>query len=61
MKIYTKAFPYIMEERNNTQLASMQVPSSTTMPVFDVKITILEALKPLMTRSFTNSGLAINI
>ncbi|KYM78424.1 hypothetical protein ALC53_11079 [Atta colombica] len=30
------------------------------MPVFDVKITVLEALKPLTTRSFTNSGLIIN-
>ncbi|KYM75619.1 hypothetical protein ALC53_13968 [Atta colombica] len=30
------------------------------MPVFDVKITVLEALKPLTTRSFTNSGLTIN-
>ncbi|KYN20123.1 hypothetical protein ALC57_07530 [Trachymyrmex cornetzi] len=30
------------------------------MPVFDVNITILEALKPLTTRSFTNSGLTIN-
>ncbi|KYM84795.1 hypothetical protein ALC53_05048 [Atta colombica] len=29
------------------------------MPVFDVKITVLEALKPLTTRSF-NSGLTIN-
>ncbi|KYM81587.1 hypothetical protein ALC53_07974 [Atta colombica] len=26
----------------------------------DVKITVLEALKPLTTRSFTNSGLTIN-
>ncbi|KYN38495.1 hypothetical protein ALC56_07141 [Trachymyrmex septentrionalis] len=30
------------------------------MPVFDVKITVLEELKPLTTRSFTNSGLTIN-
>ncbi|KYN27807.1 hypothetical protein ALC57_02872 [Trachymyrmex cornetzi] len=30
------------------------------MPVFDVKITLLKALKPLTTRSFTNSGLTIN-
>ncbi|KYM82849.1 hypothetical protein ALC53_06695 [Atta colombica] len=30
------------------------------MPVFDVKITVLEALKPLTTHSFTNSGLTIN-
>ncbi|KYM81842.1 hypothetical protein ALC53_07634 [Atta colombica] len=30
------------------------------MPVFDVKITVLEALKPLTTRSFTNSDLTIN-
>ncbi|KYM79936.1 hypothetical protein ALC53_09641 [Atta colombica] len=30
------------------------------MPVFDIKITVLEALKPLTTRSFTNSGLTIN-
>ncbi|KYM78163.1 hypothetical protein ALC53_11358, partial [Atta colombica] len=30
------------------------------LPVFDVKITVLEALKPLTTRSFTNSGLSIN-
>ncbi|KYM85695.1 hypothetical protein ALC53_04476 [Atta colombica] len=30
------------------------------MPIFDVKITVLEALKPLTTRSFTNSGLTIN-
>ncbi|KYN11457.1 hypothetical protein ALC57_16392 [Trachymyrmex cornetzi] len=30
------------------------------MPVFNVKIIILEALKPLTTRSFTNSGLIIN-
>ncbi|KYM79303.1 hypothetical protein ALC53_10257 [Atta colombica] len=30
------------------------------MPVFDVKITVLEALKPLTIRSFTNSGLTIN-
>ncbi|KYM83250.1 hypothetical protein ALC53_06518 [Atta colombica] len=30
------------------------------MPVFDAKITVLEALKPLTTRSFTNSGLIIN-
>ncbi|KYM80121.1 hypothetical protein ALC53_09215 [Atta colombica] len=30
------------------------------MPVFDVKITVLEALKPLTTRSFTNSALTIN-
>ncbi|KYM77385.1 hypothetical protein ALC53_12176 [Atta colombica] len=29
------------------------------MPVFDVKITVLEALEPLTTRSFTNSGLTI--
>ncbi|KYM75866.1 hypothetical protein ALC53_10725 [Atta colombica] len=29
------------------------------MPVFDVKITVLEALKPFTTRSFTNSGLTI--
>ncbi|KYN13320.1 hypothetical protein ALC57_14501, partial [Trachymyrmex cornetzi] len=27
------------------------------VPIFDVKITVLEALKPLTTRSFTNSGL----
>ena len=27
------------------------------MPVFDVKITILEALRPFTTRSFTNIGL----
>ncbi|KYN31610.1 hypothetical protein ALC56_14108 [Trachymyrmex septentrionalis] len=31
------------------------------MPVFDVKITVIEALKPLTTRSFTNSGLTISI
>ncbi|KYN21860.1 hypothetical protein ALC57_05754 [Trachymyrmex cornetzi] len=30
------------------------------MPVFDVKITVLEALKSLTTRSFTNSGLTVN-
>ncbi|KYM91684.1 hypothetical protein ALC53_01442 [Atta colombica] len=30
------------------------------MPVFDVKITVLEALKPLTPRSFTNTGLPIN-
>ncbi|KYM82361.1 hypothetical protein ALC53_07149 [Atta colombica] len=30
------------------------------MSVFDVKITVLEALKPLTIRSFTNSGLTIN-
>ncbi|KYM88427.1 hypothetical protein ALC53_02910 [Atta colombica] len=30
------------------------------MPIFDIKITVLEALKPLTTRSFTNSGLIIN-
>ncbi|KYM86141.1 hypothetical protein ALC53_04335 [Atta colombica] len=30
------------------------------MSVFDVKITVLETLKPLTTRSFTNSGLSIN-
>ncbi|KYN22349.1 hypothetical protein ALC57_05254 [Trachymyrmex cornetzi] len=30
------------------------------MPVFDVKITVLEALKPLPTLSLTNSGLTIN-
>ncbi|KYN19869.1 hypothetical protein ALC57_07792 [Trachymyrmex cornetzi] len=30
------------------------------MPVFDVKITVLEALKSLTTRSFTNSGLTIS-
>ncbi|KYM90158.1 hypothetical protein ALC53_01877 [Atta colombica] len=30
------------------------------MPVFDIKIIVLEALKPLTTRSFTNSGLTIN-
>ncbi|KYM79855.1 hypothetical protein ALC53_09777 [Atta colombica] len=30
------------------------------MPVFDVKITVLEALKPFTTRSFTNSGFTIN-
>ena len=31
--------------------------SSIAMPVFDVKITVLEALKPLTICSFTNSGL----
>ncbi|KYM81565.1 Ornithine aminotransferase, mitochondrial [Atta colombica] len=31
------------------------------MPVFDVKITVFEALKPLTTRSFTNSGLTITM
>jgi len=35
--------------------------SSTAMPVLDVKITVLETLKPLTTRSVTNSGLAIII
>ncbi|KYN22378.1 hypothetical protein ALC57_05225 [Trachymyrmex cornetzi] len=30
------------------------------MPVYDAKITVLEELKPLTTRSFTNSGLTIN-
>ncbi|KYN12041.1 hypothetical protein ALC57_15792 [Trachymyrmex cornetzi] len=30
------------------------------MPVFNVKITVLEALKPIKTRSFTNSSLTIN-
>ncbi|KYN13732.1 hypothetical protein ALC57_14071 [Trachymyrmex cornetzi] len=30
------------------------------MPVFDVKITVLKALKPLTTCSFTNSELTIN-
>ncbi|KYN11431.1 hypothetical protein ALC57_16444 [Trachymyrmex cornetzi] len=29
------------------------------MPVFDVKITVLEALEPLTTRCFTNNGLTI--
>ncbi|GBP45052.1 Spermine synthase [Eumeta japonica] len=31
------------------------------MLVFDVKITVIEALKPLSARSFTNSGLTIDI
>ena len=35
--------------------------SSTAMPVFDVKITVLEALKLLTTRSFTNSDLTVSI
>ncbi|KYM76133.1 hypothetical protein ALC53_13450 [Atta colombica] len=30
------------------------------MPVFDIKITVFEALKPLTICSFTNSGLTIN-
>ncbi|KYN16674.1 hypothetical protein ALC57_11063 [Trachymyrmex cornetzi] len=30
------------------------------MPIFDVKITVLEALKPLTTHSFTKNGLTIN-
>ena len=44
----------------DTSLAQVMPPilrllSSTAMLVFDVKIIVLEALKPLMTRSFTNS------
>ena len=50
----------------DTSLAQVMPPilhllSSTAMPVFDVKITVLEVLKPLTTRSFTNSGLTISI
>ncbi|KYM75939.1 hypothetical protein ALC53_13653 [Atta colombica] len=30
------------------------------MPVFDIKITVLEVLKPFTTHYFTNSGLTIN-
>ncbi|KYM75586.1 hypothetical protein ALC53_14014 [Atta colombica] len=30
------------------------------MPIFDIKITVLEALKPLTTHFFTNSGPTIN-
>ncbi|KYM79224.1 hypothetical protein ALC53_10390 [Atta colombica] len=35
--------------------------SPPAIPVFDIKITVLEALKSFTTRSFTNSGLTINI
>ncbi|GFX74555.1 hypothetical protein TNCV_3214421 [Trichonephila clavipes] len=36
-------------------------PIKCHMLVFDVKINVLEALKPLSARSFTNSGLTIGI
>ncbi|GFW13578.1 uncharacterized protein TNCV_1210441 [Trichonephila clavipes] len=45
-------------EQCDVNIKSNQIPPNA-MLVFDVKITVLEVLKPLSARSFTNSGLTI--